>query len=127
MAKPGTFKKGNKAAIGNKGGHGRSPDWLKQKCREIVERDELIEFLGKVARGDSVEQVVTSQGEVLPVPAPVSERRKAALDLIERGWGKVKQEMDHTITDRKILLVRASEEDKKGNIPEEENGKHDRN
>jgi hypothetical protein len=73
---------------------GPKPNWLKEKCREIVETNELVEFLGDVATGKNVEQVVTDQGEVIRVPAPVSERRRAIQELMDRGWGKPVQGME---------------------------------
>lgn len=75
---------------GKREGSGRSPDWLKEYTRTIVEKDKLVDRLAQIARGENIEQPL-SNGEVVPIPAPVAEQRKAILDLLERGWGKATQ------------------------------------
>jgi hypothetical protein len=83
------FKRGNKAAAGvARPNAGRKPDWLKEKCQTIIDREELIDLLGRVARGDDMEQVVTDNGEVLQVPASIKDRLKAIEMLLTRGFGK---------------------------------------
>lgn len=90
------FAKGNKASAGvKKPNSGRDPDWLKAKCHEIIDRLQLVEFLGKVAGGENVEQVVTDQGEALPVPASVKDRLRAVEMLLDRGYGKVSQPLSN--------------------------------
>lgn len=80
-------------------GHGRPNDWLREKCRELVRRDKIVEFLAEVANGSNVEQAVGSQGEVISIPASVRDRLKATEVLLDRGFGKPEQSVDMTVTD----------------------------
>lgn len=95
------FKKGQSGNPkgGPKGGNpgcGRPADWFKKKCLAIVEKDNLLGFLGKVARGENVEQVVTDQGETLPVPASVKDRMRAIEMLLDRGLGRCVTPIEHS-------------------------------
>jgi hypothetical protein len=93
--KPGTFQKGNKAAAGpHAPGSGRPAEWLKSKCRDIVDSNSLIDFLADVAGGKVLVQVVTDEGECLNVPAQIKDRLKAVEMLLDRGWGKPTQAID---------------------------------
>ncbi len=84
------FTNGNKAAQGiSRPNAGRPPDWLKEKCQGIVEKEKLVEFLGDVAKGADIEQVVTENGVTIQIPAPIKERIKAVEILLNRGFGKV--------------------------------------
>lgn len=90
------FKNGNKHGHGgSRPGAGRDPDWIKTYTRGIVEKKKLIDRLGLIAEGGDILQPLNN-GEVVPIPAPVSEQRKAIIDLIERGWGKVTQPLEHS-------------------------------
>ncbi len=90
------FQKGHKLAPGGKRKDaGRDPDWLKQQVRDIIGKDKLVQRLAQIARGDNIDQPL-SNGEVVPIPAPVAEQRKAILDLLERGYGKVVQGIEHS-------------------------------
>lgn len=83
------FQKGHKLAPGGaREGAGRPLDWLKEQTRDIIRKDKLVERLGLIASGKDIPQPL-SNGEVVPIPAPVAEQRKAILDLLERGYGKV--------------------------------------
>jgi hypothetical protein len=88
-------KSGNPAGSkpGGNPGSGRTPDWLKAHTRDIIEKDELVERLALIARGDNIDQPL-SNGEVVPIPAPVAEQRKAILDLLDRGYGKPHQSVE---------------------------------
>lgn len=91
------FKKGfdaNRAKGGAREGAGRPAEWLKQKCQEAGPK--LIEFLIAVANGENMEQVVTSAGETVGVPAAVKDRIKASEIVLERGYGKVTQPLEHS-------------------------------
>lgn len=68
---------------------GRPKEWLKEKCRTIVDKKKLVEFLGDVASGKRIEQVVTADGVEIQVPAAIKERLKAVEMLLNRGYGKV--------------------------------------
>lgn len=80
----------NRAKGGKRANAGRKPDWLKEQTRNIIDREKLIDRLALIASGKDIPQPIAN-GEVIPIPAPVSEQRKAILDLIERGYGKVTQ------------------------------------
>jgi len=102
------FQLGHKLApggkFGNKGGTGRPPEWLRSKCQYIVDREQLVEFLGRVASGDDVDQVINQNGECLKVPASVKDRIKAVELLLDRGFGKaaetIKVGFDDKLADR---------------------------
>jgi len=73
------FQKGNKIAVGNKGG-GRPLDWLKERCQELVKQDKIVEFIAEGASGN------------YPM-ADTDDRLKAAGMLLDRGFGKPMQEV----------------------------------
>lgn len=79
---------------GLRDGAGRTPGWLKEKCREIIDKEKLVEFMGDVAAGKDFPQLATSDGEVLPLPPPLKERRAAVEWLVDHGYGKVPQGME---------------------------------
>ncbi len=84
------FTNGNKASAGvPKPTAGRPPDWLKEKCRDLVDKRELVEFIADVAAGKDMEQVVTENGDSISVPAAIKERLKACEILLSRGWGRI--------------------------------------
>jgi hypothetical protein len=84
---------------GNKGGTGRPPDWLKEKCQAIVEREKLIEFLADVASGKEVDVAIDMGGKAHPVPANCKNRIAAAIELLDRGFGKATQAVTHSVDD----------------------------
>lgn len=81
---------------GKREGSGRPPDWLKAKCQDLIDKNKVLEFLASVANGDDVEQAVGAEGEVIRVPAAVRDRIKASEVLLERGFGKVPQALEHS-------------------------------
>lgn len=93
---------------GRRDNSGRKPDWLKEKCRKLVSEKNLVGFLAKVASGENFEQVINSEGDILPLPAPLKERLKAVEILLDRGFGKVPQALEHTgeITQRRIVCIK---------------------
>lgn len=94
-----TWKKGHPptSSGGYRPGAGRPPDWLRKKCQEIVERDDLVGFLRDIARGKDFPQSINENGEVVDFPAKVRDRKEAATYLIERGYGRPFQEGDEGI------------------------------
>lgn len=108
------FKKGQSGnPKGSKPGSGvgRKPDWLKEKCRKIIGDAKLVEFLGKVAGGANTEQVVTDQGETLSVPAPIKDRLRAVEMLLDRGYGKASQPIEHSgDSGSRLIFVHPSQE-----------------
>ena len=95
----------NGAASGRGGyreGSGRSPDWLKEKCKEIVDKKNIVEFIGNVAAG-------------MIKDADVKDRLRASEMLLDRAWGKPVQSVDHSgeieHTHRVINIVRSKGND----------------
>lgn len=80
---------------GHPGAGGRPPDWLKAKCQKIIEKRKLIDWLGDVAEGKNVERHIGIEGDVTLVPARAQDRLRAMEMLMERGWGKASQPIDH--------------------------------
>lgn len=76
---------------GNPLATGRPPNWLKQKCQDIVDKRKLIDFLGSVAGGEKVDYTITAEGTVVEIPAKVTDRIAATKDLLDRGWCKPTQ------------------------------------
>ena len=76
-----------------KSGGGRTPDWLRRKCQQIIEKNRLLEFLADVANGKNFEQGMGTDGKVFMIPATVKDRLRATELLIERGYGKSPQEI----------------------------------
>lgn len=103
----GRFLKGapNPGGTKNNGG-GRPPDWLKKKCQDIIQKNKLIEWLGKVAAGADVDQQINLNGECLKIPASVKDRLKAIEMLQDRGWGKPTQEIESSSFQEIIDLMR---------------------
>lgn len=97
------FEVGNTVKLGKPSpGSGRTPDWLKAKCQEIVDKAKVIEFLADVVNGVDVEQAVGGEGEVIRVPAAVRDRIKAAEILLDRAFGKAGQPLDVTVTQSEL-------------------------
>lgn len=100
------FKAGHSTKLGKPSpGSGRTPDWLKQKCQEIVDRAKVVEFLADVVNGSDVEQAVGGEGEVIRVPAAVRDRIKAAEILLDRGYGKPGQPLDVTVSQSELAPI----------------------
>lgn len=87
----GKLKNGNPPGVGHGGwrpGAGRKPDWFKAQCLAELKKSKVPSFLGKIVRGEDMEQVVTEQGECLKVPASVKNRLDASTKLKEWAVGK---------------------------------------
>jgi hypothetical protein len=84
-------------------GSGRTPDWLKARCQEIIDKAQVVEFLGSVVAGEDVEQAVGDQGEAIRLPASVRDRLRAAEILLDRGFGKPNQSLDVAVTEQSEL------------------------
>lgn len=103
MAK-GLLKSGAKPAKGGRReGSGRKPDWLKEACKKILEQKKLLQYLGRVASGEETEQqvIVVREGnkahtEVEEVRCSTKDRLHAVELLLERGFGKPAQEIQHS-------------------------------
>lgn len=77
---------------------GRPLDWLKQQCREIVNKRQLIEFLGDVASGVCVHEIEGPTGEKtgFKKTADIKDRLRAVEILLDRGFGRAEQQIDVT-------------------------------
>lgn len=111
------FKKGG---VGNpkgcpKGAHhkGRPVEWLREKCRKIVEDRKLIEFLADVAGGKVVERVKFPDGKETEMEksAETKDRIKATDMLFDRAWGKAPQslqdEAGNPLEGSRLIIIRA--------------------
>src|SRR5690606_16625489 len=75
----GRFKPGHRVSVGNKGGRPRNT--VRELARGHTE--EAVGVLVAIMRGDA---------QALGVPSvPVRDRREAARELLDRGWGKPTQ------------------------------------
>jgi hypothetical protein len=102
--------KGTPAPGGRRDGSGRKADWLQKECAGIVEKRNLLIFLGDVADGKPVKQSVAIDGKMAEakVSADVKDRLRALDMLLDRGWGKAPQsvEVSGELTGR-ICVIRA--------------------
>lgn len=91
------FQKGNKLSKGGaRPNAGRDSEWLKAECQKIIEKYDLIGFLGKVAAGERVEKTVLPSGEVVETPANTKDRLKASEMLLDRKYGRPSQALEHS-------------------------------
>lgn len=85
---------------GKRPGAGRKPDWFKKKCQKIATSDKVLKFLQSVVEGEPIEakQKVLRNGEVKTVweSASVESRVKAWTALMDRGFGKPEQPVEHS-------------------------------
>lgn len=104
----GTFGVGNQAKKGKPSpGSGRTPDWLKTKCQDLIDKNKLIEFLADVASGAYLENVFDGSTKTgLMRSAEAKDRMKAIEMLLDRGFGKPAQHLEHSgeIGGRMIIL-----------------------
>ena len=93
------FTIGHKRAKGGaRAGSGRPPDWLKEKCKGLVDKRDLIGWLSRVASGESEDtRIFFDNNNVVhheKVAAAIKDRIHAAEILLERGWGKPYQDVN---------------------------------
>lgn len=116
----GLLKGGKK---GNKGGSGRPSDWLREKCEGIIEKKKLIEWLGNVASGESVDTRIVFDEDNVPhhekLPAAIKDRLRAMEMLSDRAWGKAAQMLsndpDHPF-ENSIFVLPSKDSGSKGGI-----------
>ena len=70
---------------------GRTADWLKVKCQEIIEKRNLLKFLADVADGTYKEQILDGNGDLIDRNVAADTRLKALGMLLDRGFFKVPQ------------------------------------
>ena len=96
---PGQFKPGGDPRICRNGRHGgnqggRPPNWLRDKCRDIIDRHQLIDFFGRVATGKKEDFTRDELGRIVKQPARVRDRIAAAAELRDMGYGKPTQNLN---------------------------------
>lgn len=94
------FKKGHKLGGARKGA-GRPPTWFVDKCKEIIDRRELIEWVADVAAGEITDYSLNMSGKPVPLPARAAVRLEAVRFLTERGYGKPNQAVEHSVDETK--------------------------
>ena len=70
---------------------GRKCDWFIERCRDIINEEKLVEFVGRVASGKETEQVVVRNGsgfEKVRKENSTHDRLEAFRMLAEWGIGK---------------------------------------
>lgn len=82
---------GNPRGKSNPGKAGRKPDWLKEKCANLVEDCDVLGFLSRVVEGKEFDHKVTKDGDIIEVEASIHDRLDAARELLDRGFGKSAQ------------------------------------
>lgn len=98
MAK-GLLKSGAKPAHGGRRPNsGRKPDWLKERCKKLIDRKQLLNYVARVASGEETEQQVvtmregtSTRFEVVDVKCSTKDRLHAIEILLERSFGKAPQ------------------------------------
>lgn len=81
---------------GRREGSGRKPDWLKERCRELIDSNKLLDYAARVAAGKEYEDRVTKDGESYKVGVSTHDRLHAFEILMDRGFGKPIQALEHT-------------------------------
>lgn len=79
---------------GGQPGAGRPLDWFREACREALGRSKGLKFMEDLAGGKEFPQLATGEGEVLPLPPSLKERREAVEFLTNRGYGKAEQPIE---------------------------------
>lgn len=111
MGRPGTFKKGQQGLGGKRDGAGRPPDWLQDKCKSLLDKHKLIDFVAGVASGEEVERSVTQFGKVFYHVAGVKERLRAVEMLKDWAYGKSPQNVSLQASESlEALLTRVNED-----------------
>ncbi len=79
---------------GAREGSGRKPDWLQQRCKDLVEKNDLLEFLADVAAGKPINRSIAGDAGAfieVKVSADVKDRLRALEMMLDRGWGRPPQ------------------------------------
>ena len=71
---------------------GRKPEWFREACADIINKEKLIDFVGRVAAGREVEERLikgeTGGHEIVTVSVCIQDRLAAFKMLAEWGVGK---------------------------------------
>lgn len=82
---------------GRRDGSGRKPDWLKERCKKLIDSKKLLEYVARVAAGEETEDRTTKDGDVFQVGVSTHDRLTAFSLLMDRGFGKPIQALEHTL------------------------------
>lgn len=89
------LKNGVKQAPGGKRkGAGRYMNWQKELCEKLIYDRKLIPRLADCADGKEIFTFVDKQGVKHDVPADAAVQVMATDRLMDRAWGKARQEME---------------------------------
>ena len=80
---------------GKREGSGRPPNWLREQCRKIIDREKLLNFYADAASWRLMDHRVVD-GQVMEVPATLETRLLFSKELFDRGFGKSTQPMEHS-------------------------------
>lgn len=103
---------------GKRKGAGRKADWLQAKCAEIIDKRNLLNWLGRVAGGLETETQIavvkddqfSSHVEKVEVPCTTKDRIHAMELLCDRGFGRATQPVTLGVTENFAeLLVEAGQ------------------
>lgn len=96
MANVKNLRPGKNNRGGKRPGSGRPPDWLKEKCQSAVDKNALIDLITRIATGEETEQHITKDGDVVDVAPSAMVRLRAIEMLLDRGYGKPTQALEHS-------------------------------
>lgn len=83
---------------GARKGGGRTTLLHRAECRKLVEKYGVRGFFAQIVDGAKKDFTVTLDGKVINVPASIRNRLFAGQFLVEQGYGKAPQEIQHTIS-----------------------------
>lgn len=79
---------------GKRDGSGRKPDWLKEKCKKLIDKHKLLEYVARVAAGEETEDRADKEGNAYTVGVSTTDRLHAFDLLMQRGFGKAIQAVE---------------------------------
>ena len=89
MAAPlGHKKYGGKVKGSKSPGSGPTPDIFKAKCKKLLDRYKLLDYVARVAAGEEKEIFITQVGERIDRPCDTKDRLKAVEMIKDWGYGK---------------------------------------
>ncbi len=66
----------------------RHCDWFIERCAEILDKEKLVEFVGRVASGKEQDHRISRVATVVKIPVSIHDRLEAFKMLAEWGIGK---------------------------------------
>ena len=93
----------NRGNPGNKGGIGRPSNALKKLCCKLIKEKSLVQRWAKIGAGEPVQVAMGAFGPVkdkdgsnVMVPASITCQSEAIEKLLDRGYGKPAQALEHS-------------------------------